>query len=178
MTKLVACVKEALALPMNNLLALDQSSRITGWAVFKEGQLSDYGKFNYESYPIEERLFKIRCKVQELIEQYEITEVILEDIQMQNNVVNNVQTFKVLAEVFGVISELCVELKIPQSAVLASSWKHTLGIKGKDRAAQKRNAQQWVIDTYSVKPTQDECDAICIGAHRIKNGQIDECAWS
>ena len=87
---------------------------------------------------------------------------------MQSNVVNNVQTFKVLAEVFGVISELLVEMKIPQSAVLASSWKSALGIKGRARAEQKQNAQKWVIDTYSVKPTQDECDAICIGAHRNK----------
>lgn len=174
----MACVKGASALPMSNLLALDQSSRITGWAVFKDGKLSDYGKFNYEAYPIEERLYKIRNKVAELIQQYEITEVILEDIQMQNNVVNNVQTFKVLAEVFGVISELCVERKVPQTAALASTWKHTLGIKGKDRAAQKRNAQQWVIDTYGIKPTQDECDSICIGAHHIKSPLKDECAWT
>jgi Holliday junction resolvasome RuvABC endonuclease subunit len=90
----------------------------------------------------------------------------MEDIQMQGNVVNNVQTFKVLAEVFGVVSELLVEMKIPQSAVLASSWKSALGIKGRARAEQKQNAQKWVVDTYSVKPTQDECDAICIGAHR------------
>ena len=163
---------------MSKLLALDQSSRITGWAIFENGKLCDYGKFNYEAYPIEERLYKIRNKVSELITHHEITEVILEDIQMQNNVVNNVQTFKVLAEVFGVISELCVELNIPQFSVLASTWKHTLGIKGKDRAAQKRNAQQWVVDTYGTKPTQDECDAICIGAHHTKISLKDECAWS
>jgi Holliday junction resolvasome RuvABC endonuclease subunit len=97
---------------------------------------------------------------------------------MQNNVVNNVQTFKVLAEVFGVISELCVELKVPQTAALASTWKHTLGIKGKDRTAQKRNAQQWVIDTYGIKPTQDECDSICLGSHHLKSPSKDECAWT
>ena len=170
--------KEASALPMSNVLALDQSSRITGWSVFKDGKLEAYGKFNYESYPIEERLYKIRQKVQELIIDNKIDEVIMEDIQMQNNVVNNVQTFKVLAEVFGVISELCVEMHKPQYAVLASSWKHTLGIKGKDRAAQKRNAQEWVVNTYGVKPTQDIVDSICIGVHFLKNGEKEQCAWA
>jgi hypothetical protein len=45
-----------------------------------------------------------------------------------------------LAEVFGVLAELCIELDIPQSAVLASVWKSKLGIKGAARAEQKRNA--------------------------------------
>ena len=105
-------------------------------------------------------------------------EVILEDIQMQNNVVNNVQTFKVLAEVFGVLSEMCVALDIPQSAVLASTWKSYLGIKGKARAEQKRNAQAWVVQTYGKKPTQDECDAICIGMYGVNNSTSSGFDWS
>lgn len=156
---------------MSKLLALDQSSRITGWAIFDNGKLINYGKFNAEvaGANIGDRLEYIRNKVQKLVEDNKIEEVIMEDIQMQGNVVNNVQTFKILAEVFGVISELLIEMKIPQSAVLASSWKSALGIKGRARAEQKQNAQAWVVNTYSVKPTQDECDAICIGAHRNKH---------
>ena len=155
---------------MSKLLALDQSSGITGWAVFDGEQLEAYGKIVYESStPIEERLCKLKNKVCDLIKIYQIEEVILEDIQLQNNVVNNVQTFKTLAEVYGVLSEAIYELNIPQSAVLASSWKHTLGIKGANRAAQKKQAQEYVIIHYGCKPTQDECDAICIGTHKIKS---------
>lgn len=139
--------------------------------MFDNGKLVNYGKFNAEvvGANIGDRLEFIRNKIRKLIEDNQIEEVIMEDIQMQGNVVNNVQTFKILAEVFGVISELLIEMKIPQSAVLASSWKSALGIKGRARAEQKQNAQKWVVDTYSVKPTQDECDAICIGAHRNKH---------
>lgn len=86
--------------------------------------------------------------------------------------VNNVQTFKTLAEVFGVISELLVELKIPQTAILSSSWKSTLNIKGRTRPEQKKNAQKWVIDTYGMSPTQDECDAICLGVHYLRKGKF------
>ena len=39
---------------------------------------------------------------------------------------NNVQTFKTLAEVFGVIYETVLELQLPCSAVLASVWKSGL----------------------------------------------------
>ena len=167
--------KEALDLLMSKLLALDQSSCITGWAVFVDDKLEAHGKFEYSSsVPIEDRLYQLRSQVRDLVSRFEITEVVLEDIQLQNNVVNNVQTFKTLAEVFGVLSELFVELKIPQSAVLASSWKSALDIKGRDRAAQKRNAQQWVVDTYGIKPTQNECDAICIGNYVIKKHPVEK----
>jgi Holliday junction resolvasome RuvABC endonuclease subunit len=101
----------------------------------------------------------------------------MEDIQLQNNVQNNVQTFKTLAEVFGVIYELLTEMNIKNSAVLASSWKSTLGIKGRTRPEQKKNAQEYVINTYGKKPTQDECDAICIGCHRIFS-KSEDFDWS
>ena len=164
---------------MSKLLALDQSSRVTGWAVFDGDKLQEYGKFEYDSStPIGERLHKIRNTVRGLINKYEIKELVLEDIQFQTNVVNNVQTFKTLAEVFGVIVELCEELKLPWSAVLASSWKHTLGIKGANRAAQKKNAQDFIVNTYGVKPIQDICDAICIGIHHKKTDKNIGFDWS
>jgi len=52
---------------------------------------------------------------------------------MDGQRVNNVSTFKILAEVFGVIYELATELEIPNTPVLAGTWKSTLGIKGKTR---------------------------------------------
>ena len=106
-----------------------------------------------------------------------LEEVVFEDIQLQNNVMNNVATFKALAEVFGVLHELFVDLKMPRTAVLSTVWKSSLGIKGKDRTAQKKVAQDWVVKTYNVKPTQDECDAICIGAHYTKN-KVETFDWS
>lgn len=156
------------------LLSFDQSSRITGWAVFVDEELKDFGKFTFEDSDIGTRLFKIRSKVIELINQYHPDEIVFEDIQQQNNVTNNVQTFKILAEVYGVISELLTELQIPYSTTLASSWKSTLGIKGRTRPEQKKNAQQYVMDKFKVKPTQDECDAVCIGEAYIRN---HACPW-
>ena len=87
---------------------------------------------------------------------------------MDGQRVNNVQTFKALAEVFGVLYELCIDISVPVGAVLAGTWKSTLGIKGKTRPEQKRAAQVWVEQTYGIKATQDEVDAICIGAHDVR----------
>ena len=160
-------------LRMSKLLALDQASHTSGYAIFIDGKLSTYGKFTFDDSDIGTRLTKIRNKVNQLIEDNNIDQVVMEDIQMQANVVNNVKTFKILAEVFGVIYELVSSKHLPCEAVLAASWKSTLGIKGSKRADQKRNAQLWVMETYDVKPTQDECDAICIGTHYLSHNKDD-----
>ncbi len=156
------------------LLALDQSSRITGWSVFEDNKLIDYGKFTLDDTNIETRLLKFRNYVINLINKYKPDEVAYEDIQLQTNVANNVQTFKVLAEIYGVLSELLTEMHLPHTSVLSTSWKSTLGIKGKSRQEQKQNAQRYIIDKYKIKPTQDECDSICLGEYYLNN---QKSAW-
>ena len=163
------------------LLALDQASRTSGFAIFDNDELIDYGTFTYDDEDIGIRLNKIRNKVASLIDKYAIDYVAFEDIQLQGNVANNVQTFKTLAEVFGVIYELVTALNLKHDAVLSSSWKSTLNIKGRTRPDQKKNAQAYVVNTYGVKPSQDASDAICIGAHILKHGNetfSDTYDWS
>lgn len=162
-----------LEVPVSNILALDQASKTSGYSIFKDGKLHTYGKFTFEDADLGERLCKIKNKILELINEYDIDELIFEDIQLQNNVTQNVQTFKILAEVYGLIDQMASELKIPHRSYLASSWKSQLGIKGKDRAEQKRNAQKYVMSTYGVKCTQDEADAICIGDCAVKRESLN-----
>lgn len=159
---------------MSRLLALDQASKVTGWAIFEDGELKSYGKISLDDPNTDIRLVQLRQGIQTLVADYNIDEVIFEDIQQQNNVANNVQTFKVLAEVYGVISELLQELQIPHSTVLAASWKSTLGIKGRTRAEQKKNAQLYAEQNYGIHVIQDIADAVCIGTHHIKK---NKCAW-
>ena len=151
------------------LLALDQSSRITGYAIFIDENLIAHGSINLTEEDVGQRLVLIRKEVTKLIHKYNINEIAFEDIQMQASVGNNVQTFKILAEVFGVILMLCTELKINYTIVSSNTWKSTLKIKGKKRSEQKRDAQRYVLEKYGIKAIQDTVDAICIGAHMIAN---------
>ena len=136
---------------MGNLLALDQATRTTGYAVFKNQQLYKVGTFTFAD-----------------------NEIAFEDIQLQENretKVANVDTFQKLAEVFGVLEELCTEIDMPYQIISASSWKSLCGIKGRDRAAQKKNAQLYIQDKYNIKVAQDACDAICIGEYGVKHSK-------
>lgn len=151
-----------------NILALDQASRTSGYAIFQEGKLVASGTFTYDDSDFSLRLVKIRNKVLSLIEEYNITKILLEDIQLQGQT-NNVTTYKALAEVLGVLEELARERNIPHELVHSQTWKSTLGIKGRDRATQKRNAQAFITEVYGLKVSQDQSDAICIGTHYINS---------
>lgn len=156
---------------MSKILSLDQASRITGYAIFDNKELIDFGKFELNDENAELRLVQFRQEIQNLINKYQPDIVIYEDIQEQNNI----QTFKVLAEIYGILTELLMELQLPHQSILASSWKSALGIKGKARAEQKRNAANYVINKYNIKVSQDTADAICIGDCYIKKNSTP---WS
>ena len=67
---------------MKILLALDQASKTSGWAVYKDNKLFKFGKFTFEDDDIGTRLMNIRNKVTSLIQEYEVTEAAIEDIQL------------------------------------------------------------------------------------------------
>ena len=153
------------------LLALDQASRTSGWAIFDNQELIDSGTFTLKSDDIGERLVQYRQYLSELTDKYEIDEVAFEDIQMQGQV-NNVQTFKILAEVFGVTQEYLAEQNYFYHIVSSNTWKSKLQIKGRTRPEQKKNAQAYVLEHYNKKVSQDEADAICIGASIVGDKRV------
>ena len=162
------------------ILALDQSTRVTGWAVFADDVLQEYGKFDAENAgaDIGKRLTYIREKVKALIDKHNIEKILIEEIQLQNTVGNNVVTYKKLAYVQAILIQMLDELKLPYEIIASSSWKSTLGIKGRARAEQKKNAQIYVNTVYGIKATQDECDSICIGTHYSKKPSDEGFDWA
>lgn len=169
MTLRLAFVRAVLEAQVSKrLLALDQSSHITGWAVFENENLLDSGIFEIKGNDFPKRLFKIKLQVLNLIDKYDINEVIFEDIQLQET---KITTFKLLAEVIGMLVETFEEIQMPSSTVLAVQWKSTLKIKGRRREEQKANAQKYVLETYGKQVSQDESDAICIGTYKLKHSE-------
>lgn len=161
------------------LLALDQSTQVTGWALFENGKLIQQNIYS-PSGNLEERLVKIRKWLNEFLDQYpnEI-EVAIEEIQLQSNRPGQsrdmgVTTYKKLAYVQGIIIELLTSKKIHYSIVPSSSWKSTCGIKGKNSQEQKENAANYIFQQFNIKPIQDACDAICIGLHHLNSNAFPD----
>ena len=161
------------------ILALDQSSKITGYAIFEENKLIKSGTYNATGSNLDYRLEKIRQWLNNIITVENIDKVFLEDIQLENNIGNNVSTYKILAEVIGVITELLVELKVDYEILASNVWRKRLSLWAPDRAACKQRAKQYVKTKYKLDVSEDTCDAICIGEAglntKIENTGFD---WS
>jgi len=160
----------------NYVLAIDQATNTSGWALFKDEKLTDYGVVRGNGDQ-EQRIEQMRQWLHNKIEECKFIpnsnlSVAIEDIQLQANAV---QTFKTLAHLQGVMINELYNQKVEYAIYYASEWKSTLHIKGKDRTAQKKNAQNLIKELYGKTIIQDTCDAICIGLHHLKhNNQIIE----
>ena len=80
MIMLPVSVLADLVLLVSNLLALDQSSTTTGYSIFKDGKPVVISHFTAKGTDLGSRLEQLRNKIIELINEYEIDEVVFEDI--------------------------------------------------------------------------------------------------
>lgn len=154
---------------MANLLALDQSSRTTGYTVLKDGKIVIVNHFECIGDDLGDRLVQLRNHVDKLIKNYDIDEVVFEDIQLQDvngSKEKGVTTFKILAEAFGVVHEYLTENKIKYDVAQPIKWKAHFKIAGKGRPQEKKLAQAYVKKTYGITCTEDEADSLCIAMYQ------------
>lgn len=168
--------EKALEAQMANILSLDQSSHIIGYSVWNDNVPIKASHFNAKGTTLAERLVSIKQQILKLIKEYDIEQVVFEDIQLQSNVVQNVKTFKMLAEVFGILELTLTEIKMPFQVVAPMVWKANIKVAGKGRIKEKILTQKWVKDTYGLTCTEDEADSVGIGAWAIR--QQDCFDWS
>jgi len=148
------------------ILCLDQSTKATGFSVFDNRKLVDYGLLEANTKePTIERMRIMREKIDNLIEQMQPDFVVFENIQLQGGV----NTFQILAQLQGLIIGILYKFDLPFIIVEPSSWKSFCGIKGKKRAEQKENTKIFVINEFGIQASEDECDAIGIGVWAINN---------
>ena len=84
-----------------------------------------------------------------------------------------VETYRVLANLQGVILDTLFEACIDHDLVYAVEWRKYCGVgEGTGRENKKKQAQDKVKLWYEQDCTQDEADAICIGkyfVHKLKH---------
>ena len=159
------------------IIALDQSTQLTGYAIFQDKDLIAHGVFS-PSGDYEHRIVKLRQWLLDKLEPLKPNvEVYFEDIQLQDLGGGSigVTTFKKLAHVQGALIITCIEENIPYTIVPAATWRKTCGVKGRVRNEYKPAAQAHVLEKYGIQATEDEADAICIGEYGVKNFSLD---WS
>jgi Holliday junction resolvasome RuvABC endonuclease subunit len=164
------------------ILALDAATTVTGYSIYDDEQLVAYGTFKTNiSNDSTERINEVKVWLEAAVKEWQPDYIGIENIQLQNYGKNNfqVETYRVLANLQGVLVDTIWELNIPHSLVYAVEWRKYCGISDGDtkRENKKRQAQDKVKLWYGQDCTQDEADAICIGKYFCKYAKSKKSSW-
>lgn len=169
------------------ILAVDQA-RHGAWAVFdyEKKSLVDYGTWAFEnrSYSFEQAILHIEALIDEVIRANCVDAVFFEDIQLRANV----QSFKKLAQLQGVLVNLCEKNEYLYGLVAPTQWQNyckargrtTKEIKAKvtelDESGKKESkilSLTYVKNKFDIQTTNDNLsDAICLGVYVVNNLEI------
>jgi len=159
---------------VKRILAFDQATNISGWAVFDGKELIQCGKMAMNYATSVEKIEGMRQWIASMIEMWNPDRVAIEDIQLQqfgpksSNNIEGVTTYKTLAHLQGVILNYFFINNIQYDIIHTATWRKFCGVKGKTRSDKKKSAQLLVKDWYDIYVSQDEADAICIGKYEAE----------
>lgn len=149
------------------VLALDQSTKVTGWCIFHDGELVDSGSIDLHT--IKDSKKRINQMYEEMVRLItnDCDTVIIEDTQYQNNA----QSYKILCQLQGMLFASCYQNNINVKVVKPSEWRKKLGFymgRGIKRKELKKQAIHYVQANFGESyKNEDECEAICIMCSEI-----------
>ena len=172
-----------------NILAIDQA-RNGAWSVFdsETEELVEYGTFSFDAkkYTYAKAILHIEELIESVIRAFNIKFVLIEDIQLRVNP----QSFKKLAQLQGVLVNLCERRKLLYGLVAPTQWQNYCRARGRNTTEIKKNVTaieqsgkketkmlsiQFVRDQFGIKTENDNlADAICIGMYGVKNFEVVE----
>lgn len=161
------------------VLALDAATNVSGFAIYDDDTLVSFGTFQTDSKKtVTERIHEVKMWLLVAASEWKPDFVGIEHIQLQmygqHQAAVQVETYRKLANLQGVLLDTLLELGLDCGLVYSSSWREHCGIGGKEREAKKKAAQDKVLTWYNQHCSQDEADAICIGkyfVYKIKQGE-------
>lgn len=170
-----------------NILAIDQA-RNGAWSVFdnESGELVGYGTFSFDTkkYTYAKTILYIEEIITAVINAYDIGFVMIEDIQLRMNVLS----FKKLAQLQGVLVNLCERNKLLYGLVAPTQWQNYCRARGRNSTeikeqitsvekTEKKESKvlsiQFVREQFGIETENDNlADALCIGYYTVNNIEI------
>lgn len=157
-----------------NILSLDLSSKSSGWAIFEDNKLIDYGCITSASTDLIKRIYIMRDGIQEILNKYTIDKVYVEEVRPQGGFgTGNIQTHRALMWLQAAIAFMLHDFdkKIILEYVYPSTWRATIGIKngrGIKRESLKQADIDFVKERYNISVNDDIADAICLGVSQLE----------
>ena len=149
------------------LLALDASTKATGFAVFKDKELLVCNCITASSTDLYKRIHKMVDSILTIVEQLKIDQIVMEEVIPDHS--KNTNTFRALMYLQALI-HIEMHDKHPEvqiEMIYPSSWRSTCGIedgRASKREQKKQKDIEFANQKYGLSLTNDDtADAVCIG---------------
>lgn len=146
------------------VIAFDQATKVTGYAIYSDGKLVNYGALEASGdNPFErmrimyEKIYTLMC-----VERPDLISV--EGTQFQNNY----KVYSELSQMQGVVFAACFALGVSFCVTAPSVWKSYCGVEGRKRMEQKQSAMA-IVESFGITATEDICEAILQGKYVTEN---------
>lgn len=162
------------------ILSLDASTKSTGFAIFNDTKLEEYGCITASSPDLIKRINKIITELEQVLTRGKVDKIIMEEV-LPDKEFKNLKTHKALMYLQAAISFLVHERfnKVEIEFVYPNEWRAACGIKtgaGVRREDLKPMDIAFVKNTYNISVNDDIADAIGIG-HAYTNKLNNEINW-
>lgn len=158
-----------------NILSLDMSTKSSGWAMFENKDLKDYGCITSASTDLIKRIHVMTDNLKEILNNNKIDKIIVEEVRPDVGA-SNIQTHRALMWLQAALAFLVHdEFKtIEIEYIYPSSWRAKCGIKngrGIKRETLKEADIRFVKENYGIDVNDDIADAIAIGHSQINESK-------
>lgn len=162
------------------VLSFDQSTKVTGLAIFVDGKYVKSGIIDLSDIPddVGERSRQMGLAICKEIETHKPDVIIIEEVALQTNV----DTLRKLARIQGVAIGFAAAHNIPLHIVAPNRWRSALSFRvgrGVKRQELKKQSINYIQDTYGLKLNEDAAEAVCINeaAHKLFNLCSEDDVW-
>ncbi len=152
------------------ICSIDQSTRKSGYAIFKDGEYICSGAIDMSKSKLDtdERSFEMAKALWKMLKKYKPEELVIEQVQNQSNT----KTVIILARLAGMLIGYAEAHGVKTHTVEPARWRGALSYKQGPkvkRAELKQQSIDYVKENFGFDLSEDECEAICIGvaAHKI-----------
>lgn len=163
-----------------NILSIDASTKSTGWSVYSEKNLVDYGCITSSSTDLIKRIHKMVDELKLIMQKYKIKKVILEEVRPETGDIGsqNIKTHRALMWLQGALAMMAHdECGDPEFIYFyPSEWRKNCGIKtgsGVRREVVKQRDIEFVKEKFNITVNDDIADAIGIGYAYLNPYQIE-----
>jgi Holliday junction resolvasome RuvABC endonuclease subunit len=162
------------------ILSLDASTKSSGYAIFNEQKLENYGCITASSTDLIKRINKIITELEQILIKEKVDKIILEEVRPEQGL-QNIKTHKALMYLQAAIAFLIHERfnTIEIEYTYPNEWRAACGIhtgRGVKRETLKSADIKFVKENFGITVNDDEADAIGIG-YAYVNKLSNEINW-